>query len=265
MKNNHFLQLFAEAEVPAESTGVTPADAAPEASADPNAEFESLIKGKYKEQYDLRVQDTVRKRLRSSHETVEKFNTLTPALGLLAEHYGVDAGDMAALCRAVEGDDTFYRRQAERRGMDVEQMKAIRALEQENRNLKQDAHRKAAQQHVMAMVTAWKQQAEEARGTYPHLDMNIESKNPQFRRLLLSGLDVASAYLVTHKEELMKHAAEDARKNLVNNILATGIRPGENGTSGQSASVSRYDVASMSRADRESIRKRAARGERIRF
>ena len=42
------------------------------AQPDRNAEFEKLIKGEYKEQYDARVQDTVQKRLKGSKDIVEK-------------------------------------------------------------------------------------------------------------------------------------------------------------------------------------------------
>ena len=152
------LQLFAEAEAPAETAGVTPVDAAPEAQADMSAEFESLIKGKYKEQYDTRVQDTVRKRLRSSHETVEKYKALSPALSLLAEHYGIDPADTRAIARAVEGDDAFYRAQAQKRGVDVQSFKALRALEQENRNLRSAAQHQRQEQVLLRQCAAWKQQ-----------------------------------------------------------------------------------------------------------
>ena len=60
------------------------------AAPDPNAEFEELIKGKYKSQYDAKMQDTIQKRLKSSKETVDKFNALSPTLELLAKKYGVE-------------------------------------------------------------------------------------------------------------------------------------------------------------------------------
>lgn len=260
----NILQLFA-GEIPAEPAGEIPAAAAPETAPDLNGEFESLIKGKYKEQYDTRVQDTVRKRLRSSHETVEKFKALTPALNLLAEHYGVDPTDTEALRRAVEGDDAFYKAQAQQRGMDVQSMKAIRALEQENQGLRQAAQDQHFQQYLLHRAIQWKQQADEAKSTYPDLDMNIECQNPRFRQLLGSGLDVASAYLLVHRDSVLEAAAQSGRQMMASNLMATGKRPSENGTSGQSAAVMASDVASMSKADRENIRRRAARGERIRL
>ena len=58
------------AAAPAEAnTGVNQADAAPEtAQEDLNAEFESLIKGKYKDAYDKRVRDTIQRRLKGAKE-----------------------------------------------------------------------------------------------------------------------------------------------------------------------------------------------------
>jgi len=256
------LQLFAEAvDTPAETTGVIPADPGPETMQDPGGEFESLIRGKYKSQYDAKVQETLRKRLRSSHETVEKYTALTPALNLLCEHYGIAPGDAAALARCVEGDDTFYRNQAEKQGLDVQSLRAVRSLQQENAALRQSAR----QEHAARQVRSWKEQADEARKTYPGFDMNEECQNPRFRQLLYSGLDVGSAYLVLHRDRLLQSAAENARQMVVNNIVATGTRPSENGTAGQSAALRRADVASMTKAEREAIRRRAARGEQIRF
>ena len=262
--NHNFLQLFGEETAP-DSSVVSPAAAAPEAQPDLNAEFESLIKGKYKEQYDTRVQDTVRKRLRSSHETVEKFKTLTPALDLLAEHYGLDPADADALRRAVEGDDAFYRSQAQKQGLDVKSLKAMRALQQENQGLREAARDQQKNQYLMRQAVLWKQQADAAKSTYPDLDMNVECQNPRFRQLLGSGLDVASAYLLIHKDSVLEAAAQSGRQMMATHLMATGNRPSENGTTGQSAAVLRSDVASMSKADRENIRRRAARGERIRL
>ena len=68
-----------------------------EAQIDPNAEFEKLIKGQYKEQYDSRVQDTIQKRLKGTKETVDKYNALTPTLEILANKYGVDATDIEGM------------------------------------------------------------------------------------------------------------------------------------------------------------------------
>lgn len=235
--NHSILQLFTEETGSSvEDTGVNAAAAAQ--PGDANAEFDALITGKYKEQYDAKVSDTVRKRLRSSHETVEKMNALTPALEKLSKHYGVEATDTAALCRAVEED--------------------VRFTQQE------DSKVHAARSYAMSRAVQWKQQAEQARELYPNLDMNLECQNPQFRSLLLQGLDVGSAYLLLHREDVLNAAAENARKTLATSIASTGLRPVE-GAASDNPGRTRTDVAAMSRAERESIRRRAARGEKIRF
>lgn len=258
------LQLFAEGAAGgagAEGGAVAPDAAPPEAAPDLTGEFDQLIQGKYKEQYHAKVQDTIHRRLRSSRETVEKFNTLSPALKVLSDHYGLDGSDMEALCRAVEGDDTFYQKQAQQRGLDVAQLRAFRALEQENAALRQQEHRARWDQQM----GIWQQQAEQARKVYPDLDMNAECAEPRFRQLLMQGLDVETAYLVIHRDAIMKDAADAGRQMLATHLAGTAPRPSENGTAARSAAVSRFDVAAMSKADREAIRKRAAQGERIRL
>lgn len=120
-----------------------------------------------------------------------------------------------------------------------------------------------------AQVQQWQQQAEQARRFYPGLDLEAESRNPRFCQLLRSGVDVESAYLVVHRHEIlpaaMRHAARVAEQRLSSAIAAGSARPAENGLSGQSPAVTRQDVSRLSRQQREEIRKRAARGERVTF
>ena len=122
---NALLQLFAEgAAAPAEAnTGVTQADAAPEAAPqDLNAEFESLIKGKYKQAYDERVRDTIQRRLKGAKEgsrvdTAVKANAEKLCASWLEQEQETRAYypdfDMAAALR----DETF--RKLLRGGADV--------------------------------------------------------------------------------------------------------------------------------------------------
>ena len=113
---------------------------------------------------------------------------------------------------------------------------------------------------------AWHRQAEEAKQEFPGLDMAEAARNPRFRELLWNnGLDVASAYLLTHRQQEMERIARDVEQRIAGRMMSASTRPPENGAPGGAGGLSRYDVASMSRKDREAIRRRAARGERIRF
>lgn len=267
--NLFFLQLFAEGgdgAPAAEGQGVTGEPAQPtEPSADPNAEFEALIRGKYKDQYDSRVQSTIHKRLKGSRETAQRLQTLTPALNLLAQHYGVAEGDAEALVRAVQGDDSLLRAEADRRGMDVRTLRSFQSLEQENARLQQERFLQNREAHIRSQYALWQQQADAAKETYPELDMNAESQNPQFRQLLHQGLDVASAYLLIHREEILERNAKEVEQRIAGRMMTAATRPSENGSAAQSSAVTRTDPAAMTRRERDAIRRRAARGEKIRF
>jgi hypothetical protein len=117
-------------------------------------------------------------------------------------------------------------------------------------------------------VELWHRQAAQAREVYPDLDLAREVRNPGFLQLLRRGLDVESAYTLIHRDQIltsaMRHAARVARQQLSSAIQSGATRPAENGIQTGTA-VSVQDVAHLTRSQRNDIRKRAARGERIRL
>ena len=240
-----------------------------EPQADPEAEFEKLIKGQYKAQYDARMQDTIQKRLKGTKEIVDKFNELTPVLELMGKKYGVDATDTQALSKAIEEDDSFFEEEALSRGLSVKQYKEVRAMERENAALKKQMQEQQSQENANKLYANWMNQAEEARKVYPTFDLRSEMQNPRFVDLLRSNIDVRTAYEVLHKDEIipaaMQFTAKTVESKIAKKIAANGARPSENGMSSQSAAVVKSDVSQLSRADRDEIRRRVARGEKIRF
>lgn len=243
------LQLFAEA---AGDTGVTapdagvqgvkqeaPADTAqlPDTTAsDPDAEFDRLIRGPFKDQYNARVRDIVHKRLKGQQKTLEQYQALEPSLDLLAGQYGVEAKDLKALGEAITGD-------LQSRQPDHEQ--------------------------VMQQYDHWMGQAQQARELYPALELRQELRNPRFRELLQAGARVDEAYLVVHRDEIfptiMRFSADAAREKLANRIAANDARPPETAMSTQSSAVVKQDVARMTRQQRQDIIRRVQKGEIIRF
>ena len=236
---------------------------------DRNAKFEELIKGEYKDLYDQRMQDTIQKRLKGTKDTVDKYNALTPTLEMLAKKYGVDASDVTALNKAIQEDDSYYEEEALEKGITVQQLKEIRKMERENAELKAQMSEQTRKENAAQQYSAWMKQAEEAKRTYPSLDLNTEAKNPQFLRLLNSGVDVATAYAVIHKDEIipaaMQYTAQTVERKITNKVIANGARPTENGISSQSASLTKSDVSQLTKADRQEIARRVARGEKISF
>ena len=239
------------------------------AQPDRNAEFEKLIKGEYKDLYDAKMQDTIQKRLKGQKDTVDKFNALTPTLELLASKYGVDAGDIEALNKAIEEDDSYYEQEALEKGMTVQQLKEIKKMERENANLKAQMEEAQRQENGKKLYAQWMQQAEEAKKVYPTFDIRAEMNNPRFTDLLRSNIDVRTAYEVIHKDEIlpaaMQFTAQTVESKLAKKIASNGARPSENGMSSQSAAVVKSDVSQLSKEDRAEIIRRVQRGEKIRF
>ena len=239
------------------------------AQPDRNAEFEKLIKGEYKDLYDARVQDTIQKRLKGQKDIVDKFNALNPTLELMASKYGVDAGDIEALNKAIQEDDSYYEQEALEKGMTVQQLKEIRRMERENADLKAQMEEAQRQENGKKLYAAWMQQADEAKKVYPSFDLRAEMNNPKFVDLLRSNIDVRTAYEVLHKDEIipaaMQFTAQTVESKLAKKIASNGARPSENGMASQSAAVVKSDVSQLSKADRAEIIRRVQRGEKIRF
>jgi hypothetical protein len=241
----------------------------PTAVVDRNAEFERLIKGEYKDLYDARMQDTIQRRLKSSKETVDKYNELTPTLEMLAKKYGVDIGDISSLNKAIQEDDSYYEEEALERGISVQQLKEIRKMERENAALKAQMEQSQRQENGKKLYAAWMQQAEEAKKIYPSFDIRTEMNNPKFVDLLRSNIDVRTAYEVLHKDDIIRGAmqftAQTVESKLSKKIAAGGARPAENGMSSGSAAVVKSDPSLWTKEDRKEVARRVARGEKIRL
>ena len=236
---------------------------------DAKTRFDELIKGEFKEQFNQRMQEAVQKRLKSSKETVDKFNALAPTLEMLGKKYGVDATNIDALSKAIQDDDAYYEEEALEKGITVEQLKSIRKIERENAELKKQMDAERARQNADRLYASWMQQSEEAKKVYPTFDLRAEMQNPKFQDLLRNNIDVKTAYEVTHKDEIfpavMQYTAKTVEQNITNKIIANGSRPIENGNNSQGASVTKSDSSALTKADRAEINRRVANGEKITF
>lgn len=261
--------------------GVQPEESAPaaevqkttEVPTDLNAEFEKLIKGQYKDQYDARVQDTIRNRLKGKDSQIadltDKQNAVAPILELLAKKYGVDAADIKSLNKAIQADDSYFEQEAMERGMSVKDLKAIRKMEQENADLKRQMQEQQTKEKADKLYAQWLQQEQDTKKVYPSFDMQAEMQNPKFVDLLKSNIDVRTAYEVLHKDEIipaaMQFTAKTVEQKIAKKIAANGARPDENGMGSRSAAVVKSDVSQLSSKDIAEISRRVARGEKISF
>ena len=251
-------------------TQITDADGTTATNIDREAEFEKLIKGEYKDLYDARMQDTIKNRLKGQKETVEKYEALAPTLETLAKKYGVDASDINALNKAIEEDDAYYEEEALEKGISVEQLKEFKKMEKENIELKKLQEEQKSREAAEKKVAGWMEESKQVKAIYPQFDLKSEMQNPKFIDLLrVPGVDVRTAYELTHKDEIiagaMQFTAKAVEKKIADKIAANGARPTENGLNSQSASLTKSDVSQLSKADILDIQRRVARGEKISF
>lgn len=239
---------------------------------DLNAEFDALIKGKFKDQYNARVSDTIQKRLKGTSEAAEKYKVLTPALEEWAERYGVDASDTEGLLNAILDDDLLYEDESYETGIPIPKLKEIKKDKRENaalRRWKQEMEQQRERQQAgQRQYETWLKQAEAAKLRYPNLDLDTEIQNEQFLDLLRSNVGVEAAYKVIHMDDIvsgaMAAAVQTAADKVSKSVAANGARPNENG-SGQGPATVKPDVSKMTKAQRQDYIRRAAMGERITF
>ena len=244
------------------------ADALPH-SPSKQEQFNSLIKGEYSEIFNARVQDIIRKRLKGTREKAQKFDDLTPSLDLLAQKYNVVPGDIAALNQAIHEEYSHSRQIAENNCVkaepeDVSAAPSINSTRlNTDKNVKADIDPKVAAEHLPVTDAS---QIDEVSLTYSDFDLDKEMQNPQFSSLIQGGISLITAYEFVHRDELLQKAISQAVKAVeqktVNNIIASGQRPRENGIS-SSGVVIKSNIASISRADRAEINRRVSLGEKI--
>lgn len=234
---------------------------------DRNAEFERLIKEDYKDLYDKRVQDIVQARLKNSKETVAKYNAAAPLLSRLAQRYGVDDGDYDGIGRAMDADDPEIERLAYETNTPKDVLLEMQAIKRQNETLQAQIESQRTQEETDRIYGEWMHQADEARALYPDLDLAAEMANESFANLLLSGIDVGTAYLVTHKDDILpaviSRSVREAETKVTNRVAANAARPAENGMNNNAASVTKVDISKLSAKEMEDINRRVMAGERI--
>lgn len=246
--------------------------AAEEQKNGPRLTWEEIMKDP---EYNGRMQQVVRDRLRESRGAQDNLRALEPALELLADRYHLDAGnlDAAALAKAITEDNAFYEQQAEVLGVSPETARRMDQMERFERRQRQqqeeDQRQQAAREHIRGLV----QQEAAMRELVPDFDLRRELENPTFARLTAPGvgISVQDAYFAVHRkemqEQIQRQATQETAQKLAASIQANQGRPRENGTSAQAQSTGQVDYRHMPRQQREELKERirmaAARGEKV--
>lgn len=260
-----------------ESEGVaTNTEEQPVATADD--EWDALIKGKFKDQYGKAVNDAVNKRFKNQKDLQGQIDAIDPIIRTLAQQYGIQAEangsiSIQALSDKILNDNALYEKEAFERGMSVEDLKQMKALERENEQLKRSTQQTQEQREWMEI----ERQGEQLKEMYPSFDMDTEMLNPEFGKSLAffknSGLypdPVRRAYELVHRDEIMsgamQYAVQQTQQKISNSIQSGMSRPQENGSTQSAAGApTALDPSKLSLQQIEEINRRAARGERITF
>ena len=252
-----------------------------QAAAAEEESFDSLIKGRYKDDFNNAVQGIVQKRLAKSKADTEYINKITPVMQLLGRNYGMDIddirkADLDALTQHIMDDNRFYEDLANQMGLSEDQAKQVYKTEQRNRQLEaqerertEEDERRRAFAHIVA-------QADQVKQTYPQFNLDQEMANVEFLKMVMPnsqgglGIPVETAYYALHKDELqggaMQYAAQRTAEQITDSIRSGAQRPKEAGLNSNSGQGSlTVNPRNLSAAQREEIRRRVARGEKITF
>ena len=231
--------------------------------------YQELVNGEFKDIYTEDTQRIINRRFREVKDLESAMQAQQPLIDMLVEKYKIKNGDMAQLMAAVENDGAFWSEAAEAAGMTEEAYREFSKTKRENEAFRRELNDRQSREAAEAKLKQWYADGEELKAVYPSFDLEVECENPQFVTLLKSGIPVQKAYEVLHMDDLVadarKEAARRSEERVVQSIRANGARPGENGTSSQSAFVVKDDVSKLSKKDRAEVIRRAARGEQIRF
>ena len=175
------------------------------------------------------------------------------------------------MLKAIDSDESFYEQEALEKGLTVAQLKEMKRLERENAAFKEAQSEREAQEQSQKIYDGWLEEGEALKTKYGLKDFDFakECDNPDFCKLLQNGVSVESAYKAIHLDDMiggaMAQTAEAVRQSVVNSISNRSGRPSENGASSINSQIFKTDVNKLTKADRDEIVKRVARGEEITF
>ncbi len=263
------------------ATGGSAQQAAPATANDEGAEtFESLIAGKYKKDYNAKVNATVKDRLRKSaaatQELQGRINAIDPIVRMIAGKYGIAPGqdgaiDIAALEAKMNADDSLLEQEAFQRGMSVDNLRQIKQIEQREQSLQQ-REAQAKQQYQWQQIA---DEGESLKQVYDNFDMDAEMSDPQFARMVATLMNsgfpnpVRTAYESIHRDtimqNMMQYAVQQTKSDVAKSIASGQSRPKENGTGSQSAGTASVDPSKLTKEQINDYIARSRRGEHITF
>lgn len=244
----------------------------------PEEDFDALIKGRYKDAFQAKVDTIINKRFKNAKANEEKVKAneetmtmLQPLFKAMASKYGVKADDIKAIVEAANNDNSNFEEEAYKNGYGdtAEYRRAMERDEELNRLREAErARTEAAEQDRQRreLLERWNTESEELKKEVEGFDFRSEwNGSDRFRYLVNSGFNVKDAYMAVHAAEYAQAAAEKAKKDILNEVRANKSRPTESNVNPNASVRVKKSVKDMSLADTDRIIEEAKRGRKITF
>lgn len=252
----------------ATENGSVVAEQTESAPVDLEAEFNDLVKGKYKAQYAKRVKSAVDDRFKGTDARIQNYERFAENI---ANQFGIhDASDLDAIEQAIQKQsEEGIEERAFKNNRTPEEQREWEDMKRNSDRYKSMLERQERENRVRQQTESWARQADALKQSLPGFDLGEElGGNKRFSELLLGGSTVEEAYRATHPElvaNAMAYTAQQVEQGVVERIKTNGLRPVENAAA-QSVPIStKQDPSKMSLQDINEAIKKAQLGERVTF
>ena len=235
-------------------------------SEDLEKEFDKLIKGKYKEQYNARQQKAIKSRFQETESTKQELQAAAKLRDTIALRYGLENASTDDIIAAVQKDESFLEEAAAKAGLSTEQYRSLATMQQRAVN----AERALEEEHKAKLRDDFsrKLQADIAKcqKMFPDFDFETEcAENEQFKSLIRDGYDMTKAYQFVHMDQLvadgMAMAAHKGAENTAKAVKNNLRRPNEAGVGNHAAATVSVDFSKMSDDEFRTYQEKLMSGE----
>lgn len=270
-----------QAQVATVQDGAAPVESIEQDATVDQESFDSLINGKYKDDFNQRVEGILKKRLAKSKRDTDMIDRLGPAIQLLGKNYGMDIDDIRKMdvdmfLQKAMDDNRFYEDIAMEMGLSEDQAKRVYQTEQRNKQLEKQEQERAEEIEQRQVFANLVKQGDALKQKYPNFDLDVEMQNEEFLKMVIPtskgglGIPMENAFYALHKDEIergaMQYAVQRTAEQISSSIRAGANRPREAGLqSGAPNGSLTVNPKNLSKEQRDEIRKRVQRGEKITF
>ena len=240
-----------------------------EATEQAEQSFDELIKGKYKDDYDKRVQDAIAKRFKN-HKTLEDtVSKVNPILEALAGRYGKEASDLDGIMSAMDSDSSYFVDYALEHGVSEDEARRIYKLERDNKMMLREKQQAQQESETRQKFAALTQAAEKTKQIFPQFDLAVEMQNPEFAKLIINNIDPTTAYKAVHHDDIITASVQMATKQAAAAVQQTKVanqeRPTEGALSNQATATFDSNPRNMTPEQRADALRRIKAGGKLPF